>query len=159
VKNTLEGKCPFCQIDHNYNKIIFETEAWNVFPCNPPEKYTKYHIIFAPKKHLKSVDELDDVAVLELFSLIKKVKVKFNIVSGGIQIRDGDATLSAGTIPHLHVHLMVPDGTGRLESPFYKGAASEAEGLARALVYEKLRTGMPIENLIKEEQALIMDRV
>jgi hypothetical protein len=88
-----------------------------------------------------------------------EIKEQFDISSSGILIRDGDATLSAGTIQHLHVHMMVPDGTGRVESPFYKGDASEAEGVARAIIFEKMRTGTPFTGLEPCEQELIEGRL
>jgi hypothetical protein len=37
---------------------------------------------------------------------------------------------------------MVPNGKGRVESPFYKGQEEEAEGAERAIAFEKLRAEM-----------------
>ena len=90
---------------------------------------------------------------------MNKLKKAYDIVSCGILIRDGNAILSAGTIEHLHVHMMVPDGTGRVESPFYKGAEAETESLARAIVFEKLRQGADYHELDLREQELVQGRV
>ena len=83
----------------------------------------------------------------------------FNFNFRGILIRDGDATQSAGTIEHLHIHIMVPDGTGRVESPFCKTPEEEAAGVARAIVFEKLRTGTPATELPSDEYELVKDRL
>ena len=159
VENALAGKCPFCHVDPEYNKIILETDDWMVWACNPPEKHTKHHFLFVPRVHVTSVSDLGVPQRIDLFDLIDEVKVMCSISSCGILIRDGDARLSAGTIQHLHVHMMVPDGTGRVESPFYKGDASEAEGFARAIIFEKMRTGTPFTGLEPCEQELIKDRL
>ena len=139
VANALAGKCPFCDIDPEYNKVIRETKNWHVWPCNPPEKHTRHHFLIVPKQHVKSVTALTRWQWVGVQQLITWLKKEYNFTSCGILCRDGDATLSAGTIEHLHIHVMVPDGTGRVESPFFKGAESEAEGLARAIVFEKMR--------------------
>ena len=88
----------------------------------------------------------------------KEVRKMNEYASRGTLMRDGDATLSAGTIQHLHIHDMVPDGTGRVESPFFKGAESEAEGVARARVFEKIRRGAGTHTLTEEEWKLVKDR-
>lgn len=139
VENALTKRCPFCEIDREHNKIVAENTHWYAWPCNPPEKNTRLHFIFVPKRHVQSTRELTDEEILLLFGVRRSVQYNYGYKSCGTLIRDGDARLSAGTIEHLHIHDMVPDGTGRVESPFYKGADSENEGLRRAIVFERLR--------------------
>lgn len=131
--------------------------AWH---CNPPEKHTRWHFLIVPKRHVTDSMELNGPEILVMMSLFPNHLMRdFGFKSRGLLMRDGDATLSAGTIEHLHLHIMVPDGTGRVESPFYKGAEAEAESLARALVFEKLRQGMEPETLTDGEWDLVKDRV
>jgi diadenosine tetraphosphate (Ap4A) HIT family hydrolase len=162
VDDALANRCPFCNIDREHNKVIAENDHWYAWPSNPPEKNTRLHFLYVPKVHITFFWELADEEVLSLFGndgLRDKIHRKFGVSSCGLLMRDGDATLLAGTIQHLHIHDMVPDGTGRVESPFYKGAASEAESLERAIVFEKLRTGTPENELTEEERALVFGRL
>lgn len=172
VMNAFEGKCPFCDsgFDPSYNVVEFENEHWRAWPSRPPEDNTALHFIIAPKRHVEGLSELDDATEgLALLQIRRQVNERYSIASSGVLIRDGDATLSAGTIQHLHVHVMVPNGTGRVESPFFKGAESEAESHRRAIVFERLRlasvsvetllTGMQPEMLSDAEFALLKNRI
>lgn len=159
VKNALEHLCPFCNIDRDYNKIELEGNYWIAFPSNPPENHTKIHLLIVPKRHVKGVADLSRSEWNELRTMLKKLQIKNDIKGSGILIRDGDATLSAGTIQHLHIHMMVPNGKRRVAPPFCKGMASERQSLARAIIFEKMRTGTPITSLEPQEQKLIKDRL
>jgi diadenosine tetraphosphate (Ap4A) HIT family hydrolase len=159
VENALKGKCPFCTPDPKRNPTIIEADDWRVWSCNPPEANTRFHFLFVPTRHVTGISELTTDERLGLFDLMDQIKDGHGITSCGILIRDGDATLSAGTVQHLHIHMMVPDGTGRVESPFYKGAESEAESMSRAIVFEKIRQGASVESLNADEKKLIEGRM
>jgi diadenosine tetraphosphate (Ap4A) HIT family hydrolase len=166
VKDALAGNCPFCKLDPAFNVVIAETTTWNAWQSRAPEKGTAHHFIIAPKRHVKAVKELNYGEWVSLVEILNKLDEQHGITSSGIQIRDGDARLSAGTVEHLHVHKMVPNGTVRVESPFFKGAESEAEGHARAIVFEKFRLAKEkggfdeaLENLSVEELQLINGRM
>ncbi len=171
VADEITGRCPFCQIDKEHNRIIAETNHWYAWPCNPPEKHTRFHFLFVPKRHVTSTWGLLPGEIVDLFAIRFSVSTEYKYKSCGMLVRDGDATMSAGTIEHLHVHDMVPDGTGRVESPFYKGREAEKEGLQRAILFEKLRRlslrlqtdELPIllanANFNKEELILLTDRL
>lgn len=169
VDDALAYRCPFCDIDREHNRVIAENDCWYAWKCNPPEKNTRLHFLFVPKRHVTQTTELFADERSKLFGLIAVVRGIYEYTSSGILIRDGDATMSAGTIQHLHVHEMVPDGTGRVESPFYKGKDAEEASLRRAIIFEKMRrfsilTGRtePVElcsNLSEVEIALVADRL
>ncbi len=161
VKNALAGICPFCQIDTTHNQIVAENAHWNAWPCKPAENHTAFHFLFVPKRHVKDSEELTDEEMLALWGqegLRRRVRGLYGYVSRGTLMRDGNATLSAGTIQHLHIHDMVPDGTGRVESPFYKGLESEEESVRRAIAFEKLRLGASVHDLTQDELKLVEGR-
>ncbi len=162
VENALAGVCPFCTVDRTYNQVIAENEHWYAWPCRPAENHTFFHILFVPKRHVKDSEELSDEETMALWGhggIRREVRQMHGYKSRGTLMRDGDATLSAGTIQHLHIHDMVLAGTGRVESPFYKGLESEHEGIRRAQVFEKLRTGTLVHELTPEEHDLVTGRV
>jgi diadenosine tetraphosphate (Ap4A) HIT family hydrolase len=161
VEDALAHRCPFCELDTSYNKVIpgIPSGVLTAWHCNPPEKHTRCHFIISPIRHvtdtlLFSEEEWSDVRRVTSF-----LSLKFAFGFRGILIRDGDATLSAGTVQHSHIHLMVPDGTGRVESPFCKTPEEEMEGVARAIIFEKIRQGWPPEQLSRYELTLIEGRL
>jgi len=168
VENALAGKCPFCQIDQEHNQVILETQFWTAVHCNPPEDHTRFHVLFIPKRHITNSEALNEDEWIELRSIREQVRQRLDYQSRGLFIRDGDARRSAGTIAHLHIHEIVPDGTGRVELTLYKGDEDEIRGLQRAIVYEKLRQAgiRPDESsvlarnvLSPEEHELVADRL
>jgi len=171
VNDALQGKCPFCEIDPEYNVVDLETEFWCCWPCKPAEKGTRLHFLFAPHRHVVSFHELTNGEILDFLGedgLRQRMWKRHGYTSCGALMRDGDATLSAGTMRHLHWHDMVPDGTVRVESPFYKGADEEIAGVRRAIVFERLRqSGVHAYEaarvapglLIDEELDLVADRL
>jgi len=157
VDDLLNGRCPFCTPDPEVNAVQFENNHWWAWPnIANPEKNTARHFLIVPKRHVLDIRDLSLTEFASMGTIIEDVLDGLEIDSCGLLIRNGDATLSAGTIRHLHLHIMVPDGTGRVESPFFKGSESEAESNARAIVYEKLRTGTAtIYSLTDAEKALV----
>ena len=139
VVDALTGRCPLCMLDPVRSPLILEDDVMKVCPCDPPEKNTRLHFLIVPKRHVASTSELSEQERLSIFAMTDALCKKYDITGRGILIRDGEATLLSGTLSHLHIHVMVPDGTGRVESPFFKGAESEAKGIARAIVFEKMR--------------------
>jgi diadenosine tetraphosphate (Ap4A) HIT family hydrolase len=159
-EDAIAGKCPFCSpLDPEKNKVTVETELWLAWESKFPEKHTRLHILAVPKRHVASTSELTPEEEADFLVIKRQIYAMYQITYCGILCRDGDARMSAGTVGHLHFHFMVADGTGRLESPFYKGDAAEAEGIARAIVFEKLLAGAQLEELTPEEQALVKDRM
>lgn len=158
VENAIRGICPFCQVNRERNKVVFEDEQFWVWHCNPPEKHTSLHLLIVPKRHVVVSAHLLDAELLRFAQLPLEMASRFQLTHYGILVRE-NAPEMAGTIEHLHKHLMVEDGTGRLETPFSKGAESEAESVARATVFEKLRQGWKPHLLTSVEWKLVFDRV
>src|SRR3989344_6096009 len=61
--------CPFCHIDREYNKVVAETDYWYAWPCNPPEKNTRLHFLFVPKRHVLCTRYLTVIEIVNLFNI------------------------------------------------------------------------------------------
>ncbi len=105
------------------------------------------------------MSELNGTELLALFRMQFELESEFGIESDGVLIRNGDARFSAGSIQHLHIHVIVPNGEGRVESPFYKGPKSDAEGFERGMAFLKLMQGSTPEQLSEREQELVKGRI
>lgn len=165
----LAGKCPFCPPDPAVNVICYENDCWWAWRSKWPEDNAALHLMIVPKRHVHSMRELDDATEgLALLQALRSLDEMLGITFSGLLCRDGDATLSAGTIEHLHWHKMVPDGRGRLETPMAKGHPDEQKGHARAIIFEKLRQqidemganpDLVIKALSEEEFSLVTGRL
>ncbi len=158
----IKGKCTFCEIDPEVNKVVVENDHWVAWevPRNFAEKNTALHALIVPRKHAAQLYELPDEALAEGFNDIrKKVEAHFKIFEYGLLLRNGPLKL-AGTVEHLHWHVMTPSGEGRLETPLAKSAAEEREGELRAILYERMLQGENLESFTPDEQArLTPDRL
>lgn len=171
VADALACRCPFCTPDPDKNPRISLSagaEHWYVTPCNPPEDFTKLHLLIIPiqkfdtgagLRHVRDSRELNKEAWAQLQDVNAEISDRFNAPYRGWQCRDGDARESVGTIEHLHIHVMVGDGSGRVASPLSKTDAEEEESLKRAIIFEKIRQGTKPEDLPPEEFALVEKRL
>jgi len=161
VEDALAGRCTICSLDQSNTRFVEvpRVNAMRVWYCNPPEKFTRLHFLMSPVRHITDTRQLSVEERRAFWEVMEYLPNKFSFNFRGILIRDGDATQSAGTIEHLHIHIMVPDGTGRVESPFCKTPEEEAAGVARAIIFEKLRTGTMVAELPGNEYELVKDRL
>jgi len=116
------GACTFCTLDRKDNVLIWENEValcWTV-----PKKYMraelKYHFIYAPKRHIRYEWDLTNNEVLSMHKVRKALAFEFDLSGGITATRFGNMQLNAGTVPHLHTNLMVPNGTGKVSIPVFK---------------------------------------
>lgn len=106
------GLCPFCM--ENLSKfhkepIEWEGKYWVVTKNGWPYVNTKIHLLVILKEHQESIDELSEAAAAELFTALKWAVAKYQIPGGGLAVRFGDTNYSAGTVLHLHAHIIQPD--------------------------------------------------
>ena len=105
------GFCPFCEKNlmiHHKKKIHFKTKYWIVTENSWPYKATKYHflIIYRPK-HLCHIKDLSKEAILDKFSVEKKLCQKYKITGGTMMMRFGSSHDTGASVEHLHFHLVV----------------------------------------------------
>jgi histidine triad (HIT) family protein len=105
----MEKGCIFCQIAHGRTdtEILFQTDTLVVFKDIKP--HAPVHLLIVPKKHIRSINDLDDAdqeilseAILTARKMAKEhgvsesgYKLLFNVERGGGQV-----------IFHLHLHLI-----------------------------------------------------
>ena len=87
------------------------------------------HCLIIPKRHVRSIDELSDVELKDLYTVLHQTKILlietylpdgFNIV-----INEGEA--AGQTVPHLHIHLI----------PRYEGDVVCPRGGVRGVIPSK----------------------
>ena len=160
VKNLQEGICPFCQIDHKINEILYENDSWRAW-VNPVlgKKNTALHLVIPCKRHITHVRQLRRDEGADLVDVFNWADIEFELPGGGVTMRFGDPLFNAGTIRHLHCNIQVPDGNGKLEVTLAKDKDKILWHWKVVAIYEKMRLGTPFESLSPEEQELVKDRL
>ncbi|MBP9781564.1 HIT family protein [Candidatus Woesebacteria bacterium] len=108
------GVCPFCAENlgkFHQSPIEWEGEHWVVTKNGWPYTNTRVHLLAILKVHQESIDQLSDAAAAELFTALKWAVAKYEIPGGGLVVRFGDSNYSAGSVLHLHAHIIQPDIT------------------------------------------------
>ncbi len=102
------NKCLFCQIiegDIDSYKI-FETEkAFAFLDVNP---VSRGHIIVVPKKHAKTLTDLDDSNTAGLFKAVREASeaVEASLDPEGFNILQNNGEEAGQDIDHAHVHVI-----------------------------------------------------
>lgn len=128
------GVCAFCTLDSGFNTILWEDEyvsCWAV-PDAFMRKELLYHFIISPKCHVRKESELSQSEVLSIAKAHQYLDAAYQLKGGITATRFGDMRLNAGTVPHLHTNVMVPNGTGEVKIPVFKDPSSREKNVVRA---------------------------
>lgn len=109
IRSKKNNKCIFCKAAKSEKKdfVIFKTKysiaVLNIFP------YNNGHIMVSPLRHVKDLSLLKEREILDLFSLLNRVKkildktLKPNGYNIGINI---SKAAGAGITGHMHIHIV-----------------------------------------------------
>jgi len=133
-----DDNCGFCHIDPNINKVLFENEHWiifenafkNVRPC-------EVMLVIISREHWRKLGDITPRAWASFAEMISFAEENYNLPGGMLFLRFGDMRLNAGTMPHLHWNIWVPNGSGTLNIPLYKSVEERAKDVARGLEFQK----------------------
>lgn len=100
--------CVFCAIIEGKipSKKVYEDEYCYAFNDINPQ--TPTHILIVPKKHIESVQEINEdnsLYVTKIFEVIPKIAQEVGL-SGGYRIVTNSGDDACQTVKHLHFHLM-----------------------------------------------------
>jgi histidine triad (HIT) family protein len=99
--------CLFCGIIKKEipSSVVYEDDKVLAFNDIAPQ--APVHILVIPKKHVDTVAELGDMAVVkDLFSVMKKLAQKKGIDKSGYRIVVNHGKNAGQAVPHLHFHLL-----------------------------------------------------
>lgn len=105
----MSADCIFCKIINKdiAAKIVFEDENYICFhDINPA---AEVHVLIVPKKHIKSVDELeisDKELIGQLLLTAKKVAEILNISQIGYKLVCNVGSGGGQVVEHLHLHVL-----------------------------------------------------
>lgn len=97
--------CIFCKIIRGDfgTEFVYETENTVVFNDINPK--APVHMLVCPKKHIESLNELDDKNLMaELLQTVKDVTKKVGLNAYKTQINTGKE--AGQEVMHLHIHIL-----------------------------------------------------
>ena len=154
IQSYRSGACLFCDPLGPKNKVIHEALGWRMWVNPIPEKHSARHLVMAPVEHISPEDEIvvdDFTAIGELFSWAKQ---EFKFKGGGLLMRFGSTWFNAGTILHLHVNIIVPDGSNEVRVPLAKTPEKVQAGFTRLQVFMKMLNGTAIKDPTEGEREI-----
>jgi histidine triad (HIT) family protein len=99
--------CIFCQIikgDIPSDKV-YETE--NLVVIRDINPHAPVHDLIIPKKHIESLNELDDpVIAADILLSVKKVAKIEGVTGSGYRLIANNGKNGGQLVPHLHIHLL-----------------------------------------------------
>ena len=96
------NNCIFC----NPTDIVINGEyAYSRFDGYP---VSEGHCLIIPKRHVGSIDELTDVELKDLYTVLHQTKIliRETYLPDGFNIGINEGEAAGQTVPHLHIHLI-----------------------------------------------------
>ena len=101
--------CIFCQIAHGQTstEILYRTDTLVVFKDINP--HAPVHLLFVPKKHIRSINDLTDAdqeILSELVMVAKEMAKEHGVAKSGYKLLYNVERGGGQVIFHLHLHLI-----------------------------------------------------
>ncbi|MGD8881549.1 MAG: HIT domain-containing protein [Desulfobacterales bacterium] len=105
----METDCIFCQIAHGHTEteILYQTDTLVVF--NDINPHAPVHLLFVPKKHIRSINDLTDAdqeILSELIMVAKEMAKEHGVSKSGYKLLYNVERGGGQVIFHLHLHLI-----------------------------------------------------
>ena len=105
----MEKGCIFCQIANGQTgtEILYQTDTLVVFKDINP--HAPVHLLFVPKKHIRSVNDLtgaDQEILSELIMVAKEMALEHGVARSGYKLLYNVEKGGGQVIFHLHLHLL-----------------------------------------------------
>jgi len=109
VPCSMNKECIFCKIIKKEipSEIVFEDE--DVFAFRDIQPHAPVHILIIPKRHIASINELEDSDMMLVGKLIitaKRLAKDFDISEKGYRLLFRTGEWGGQEVPHIHLHLM-----------------------------------------------------
>ncbi len=139
-----ESVCEFCNVSRSLNDILFEDRrvmVWHV-PLQFMRSGLEFHFLIVPKRHVRFEAQLSFLENWSVWKAKRFLQDRFKYNGGMTFVREGDMSLNAGTVPHLHYNIFVPNETCEIRVPIFKDPAQREANLERARGFsERYKTG------------------
>lgn len=109
---TASDSCLFCDGELSGDwPIMDRTRHWVIARNQFPYKGAKHHVLLVPSDHVTDLLDISAAAKADFWPALELVQTKLELTDYSIGARCGDCAVTGGTIAHVHVHLVVGDGS------------------------------------------------
>ena len=107
-----ENNCIFC---NSTNILINGEYSYSRLDGYP---VSEGHCLIIPKRHVGSIDELTDVELKDLYTVLHQTKILIleTYIPDGFNIGINEGEAAGQTVEHLHIHI-IPRYKGDVECP------------------------------------------
>lgn len=100
--------CIFCKLANKEIETAVVYEDEHVFAFNDMDPKAPVHILFIPKKHVVSNNEVadDDIVIAHIFTAIRRVAEQMGFDRKGYRVVTNIGDDGGQTVKHMHFHLM-----------------------------------------------------
>jgi dihydrofolate reductase len=109
-------ECPFCAENlrkEHQRPILLESDHWIFTENQWPYEHTRRHYLAIPKRHIDLLSEMTETEWSDFWKNAGPIIA--GMAGGGLCLRFGSTDLTGATVRHLHIHLIEPDGKGKVE--------------------------------------------
>ena len=99
--------CIFCKIINGNIAANIQYEDEHVLAFDDVNPQAPVHILVIPKKHISSIMDIGDNDLFKhLFSVIKNLVTKLNLMETGFRVVSNCGENAGQTVSHLHFHIL-----------------------------------------------------
>lgn len=125
--------CAFCDVNPEVNTVLYENDTWRVWDnALKNERHCSTMLVIAATEHIRKMSDITTFGWANFGNMMEWIHHEFDLDGGMLFLRFGDMRLNAGTMPHLHWNLWVPDGKGEVRIPVFKNPTQRDANVARA---------------------------
>ena len=117
------NNCIFCNPTNILINGEYSYSRWDGYPVS------EGHCLIIPKRHVSSIDDLTDVELKDLYTVLHQTKIliRETYLPDGFNIGINEGEAAGQTVPHLHIHLI----------PRYEGDVVCPRGGVRGVIPSK----------------------
>lgn len=109
-----KDKCPFCDLEINRNRIIWEGKYWYIIHNKYPYSGNEKHLMAVPYRHVAFTHELEDEEFRELKKVHDFIKQYYSTEDDYFSATR--ETMGNRSIEHMHMHFL----PGRLQGKYVR---------------------------------------
>lgn len=167
VRTLREGGCEFCgELDATVNRVVVELGHWRAWTnVVAPLAGQRYQFVIAPYRHLIEYHDLKSDESIGLTAIIARINTQYCLTGYATFIRSGSPLVNARSVAHLHVNLVVSDGTADVRPILGKSRETVARDNRVLNIFKRMHAmemegnENPLYSLTDEERALVVGRL
>ena len=123
-----QERCPFCNFIAEPTRFATVEETSRTVAFLPPRQHGKGHVLIIPKRHARTLLELERAEALAIMHHVHRVAnaIARAFDPAGLNVFQNNGVTAGQTVPHYHVHI-VPSYPGDPVGRIFKSEEFERQ--------------------------------